>query len=187
MVRPIADEDLDVALAIVEEGIGAGWTKRDDLRPAPGRRVIVAEHDGRVAGVATASVREAEALLERADPDVRAALRKEIGVARPTVVVLDLAVVAPAARGRGLYRALIDDRVAWALGEGAGLAVALGWTPPDGCHIAPAMARAGFAAVAEIPGVYRSSSVSAGGVCPACGPPPCGCAGIVFSRWIAAA
>lgn len=186
MVRPIVESDLEVALGIVDEGIGSGWTGLDDLRPGPGRRVVVAEHDGRVAGVAGARLRDAATLLETANPDAAAALLVRIGSARPRVVVLDVAVVAPAARGRGLYGALVDDRVAWGRREGAGLAVALGWSPPDGCHIAPAMARAGFTALAEIGGVYRSDSVSASAVCPACGPAPCGCSGVLFSRWLAA-
>ena len=118
---------------------------------------------------------------------MRAALRAEIGPATPTLVFLKMAVVAPPARGRGLYGALLEDRIAWGRREGADLAIALGWTPPDGCHIAPAMARAGFAALAEIPGAYRSESVSAGAVCPVCGPPPCECSGVLFSRWIATA
>jgi GNAT superfamily N-acetyltransferase len=187
VVRPIADDELEAALAIVDEGIGPGWTALDDLRPAPGVRVVVAELDGRVAGVATARLRETATLLERAHPDTSVALRAEIGPAMPTVVVLNLAVVAPPSRGRGIYRALLDDRVSWGRREGAGLAVALGWAPPDGCHIAPAMARAGFTALAEIPGVYRADSVAAGAVCPACGPPPCDCPGVFFSRWVAPA
>ncbi len=187
MVRPLAEDDLAVALAIVEEGIGVGWVSADDLRPKPGRRVVVAEHDGRVAGVATAVLRNAGALVEAAHPDVRAALRGEIGTATSTLLVLDMAVVAPAARGRGLYGALVGDRIAWGGREGASVAIALGWAPPDGCHIAPAMARAGFAALAEIAGVYASASVSAAAVCPACGDPPCECAAVLFSRRIAAA
>jgi GNAT superfamily N-acetyltransferase len=188
MIRPIADEDLGVALTIAEEGLGVGWLGLDDLRPTPGRRVVVAEHDGRVAGVASAVLRDVEGLLEAARADVGAALRAEIGPSStPTLVLLDMAVVAPSARGRGLYRALLDDRIAWGRREGADLAIALGWTPPDGCHIAPAMARAGFTALAEVAGAYRSSSLSAGAACAACGPPPCECASILFSRWIGAA
>ena len=185
MVRPIVESDLEVALGIIDEGIGSGWTGLDDLRAGPGRRVVVAEHDGRVAGVATARLRDVATLLENANPDVAVALLARIGPARPRVVLLDMAVVAPAARGRGLYGALVDDRVAWGRRKGAGLAVALGWTPPDGCHIAPAMARAGFTALAEIAGFYRSDSVSASAVCPACGPAPCECSGVLFSRWLA--
>jgi GNAT superfamily N-acetyltransferase len=187
MVRSISEGELEVALAIVEEGIGTGWTTLDDLRPTPERRVVVAEHDGRVAAVAIARLRATAILMERAHPDAAAALGTVIGPAAPTVVVLSMAVVAPPARRRGLYGALVDDRVAWGLREGAGLAIALGWAPPDGCHIAPAMARAGFTALAQIAGVYRSDSIAAGAVCPACGPPPCDCPGVLFSRWIAAA
>jgi len=187
MIRALTDDDLAASLAIVDEGIGVGWVGADDLRPMPARRAVVAEHEGRVAGVATAMLRPVDELRDGGNPELWAALSAEIDGAAAPILVLDVAVVAPSARGRGLYTALVEDRVAWGRRQGAPLAMAIGWTPPDGCHIAPAMARSGFARRAELAGFYWSPSIAAGAVCPACGEPPCECAAILFTRRIAPA
>ena len=175
MVRPIADEDLDDRPG---DRRGGHRRRMDEARrpasgPGPPRDRGRARRPGggsrhrlRARGRGAAGTRRSGCAGRPAEGDRR---READGRGS------DLAVVAPAARGRGLYRALIDDRVAWALGEGAGLAVALGWTPPDGCHIAAAMARAGFTAVAEIPGVYRSSSRVRRRGLPGVRPPSLGC------------
>lgn len=95
--------------------------------------------------------------------------------------MLDLAAVAPAARGRGHYRALLADRLTWGAARGAGHALAFGWTPPDGCHIAAAMEGAGFVARAPLPGFFHTASIETGALCPACGN-PCRCAAVLFTR-----
>lgn len=64
--------------------------------------------------------------------------------------------------------------------------MAFGWTPPDDCHIAPAMARAGFARLTEIAGLFREVSVAKAGACPECGY-PCACAAVVVARALGAA
>lgn len=182
MVRPLADADAPRALAIAREGVGPGWAEPDDLRPGPHRRVVVAEDEhGVVVGVASAGLRAATGFLERGHPVVRTSLGSAGVRAGGTLALLDLAAVVPAARGRGHYRDLLEDRLAWAGRSGASHALAFGWTPPDGCHIAPAMARAGFARLAEIPRFFHEASLGNGALCPACGS-PCLCSAVVFVR-----
>jgi GNAT superfamily N-acetyltransferase len=181
VIRPLRDADLPLALAIAQEGVGSGWAERDDLLPAPRRRVVVAETGGVIAGVATSGLRHAAGLLERGHPVARRTLAAAGIRTGQTILLLDLAAVTPAARGRGLYTALLADRLAWGARRGAAYAVAFGWTPPDGCHIAPAMARAGFAAHAAIPLFFHETSLLNGARCPACGN-PCVCAAVLFTR-----
>jgi GNAT superfamily N-acetyltransferase len=185
VIRPLADDDLSQALPLAEEAVGTGWVTADDLTPGPGRRVVVAEVDGRVVGVASGRLDGPGALIGHRHAAVREAMRAALAPGDRTLLLLDLAAVAPGARGRGLYRALLDDRIARGAREGAALAVAFGWTPPDGCHIAPAMERGGFTARAEVAGFFRDASVAADARCPACGPPPCGCSAVLFVRRIA--
>lgn len=181
MIRPLRDPDLPRALAIAQEGVGAGWAEREDLLPDPLRRVVVAETADGLAGVATAGLREATALLGHRHPAVRRQLAAAGVRAGGTVLVLDLAAVSPDARGRGLYTALLADRLAWGAAQGAAHALAFGWTPPDGCHIAPAMIHAGFVGHAPIPRFFHDASLGNGSNCPVCGN-PCLCAAVVFTR-----
>jgi GNAT superfamily N-acetyltransferase len=181
MIRPLEDADLPTALAIAQDGVGVGWAMREDLIPHLGRRVVVAEEVAGIVGVATAGLRPVEGFLERSTPAVRNALALA-GVRAPQpLLLLDLAVVVPTARRRGHYRALLADRLAWGAHAGASQALAFGWTPPDGCHIAPAMTRAGFVARARIPRFFHEVSLENGARCPECGN-PCTCAAVVFTR-----
>ncbi len=181
MIRPLADADLLQALAIAQEAVGPGWAERGDLLPDPLRRVVVAVDAEGLVGVATAGLKEAGGLLRHRDPRVGRALG-EAGIAgHETLLLLDLAAVAPSARGRGHYRALLDDRLAWGARAGALHALAFGWTPPDGCHIARAMELAGFVNRAELPGFFHEASIQTGALCPECGN-PCTCSAVVFTR-----
>jgi len=181
VIRPIRDADLPTALGIAEGAVGPGWADREDLTPGPRRRVVVAQAAEGIAGVAAAGLRGAAGVLERAHPVVRRELTAAGVGNRDTVLLLDVAAVLPAARGRGLYTALLADRLAWGARHGAAYAVAFGWTPPDGCHIAPAMARAGFVAHAEVPLFFHETSLLNGARCPSCGN-PCVCAAVLFAR-----
>ena len=180
VIRPIATADLPSAVAVLAESIGPGWITSADLVPAPDRRVVVAEVDGGVAGVGTVSIRDWESSLP-SDPDARAAVLALAGETPRTVGYLDAAAVAPAARGRGLYTAMLADRIGWAVGRRATLLMSVGWTPPDGCRIAGAMWRAGFAELARITGFYAGDRIPAGASCIHCGR-PCGCDAILFAR-----
>ena len=183
VIRPIADADLAPALAIAQEAVGPGWAEAQDLiaDPPVRRRVVVAEEHGALVGVATAGLRDAIDLLRHRDPRVGRALTGAGIPGDSILLLLDLAAVVPAARGRGHYRALLDDRLAWGAREGASHALAFGWTPPDGCHIAPAMNRAGFTRHADLPGFFHRASIETGALCPACGN-PCRCGAAVFTR-----
>lgn len=179
----MTDQDLPEALRIAQEAVGVGWAGEGDLRGDPRRRVVVAESQGRILGVATAALLDAEPLLAATTPTARAVLRRQLGP-RPAgsiILLLDLAAVAPASRRRGLYSELLADRLDWGRRAGASRAVAFGWAPTDGCHIEPAMARAGFARIARIEGHFREASVENGAICPECGN-PCVCAAVLFLR-----
>lgn len=181
VIRPISDADLAPALAIAQEAVGPGWAEREDLLGDPARRrVVVAEDQGVLVGVATAGLRNAIELLHHRDPRVGRALAGAGIPGDSVLLLLDLAAVIPAARGRGHYRSLLDDRLAWGAREGAGHALTFGWTPPDGCHIAPAMERAGFTRHADLPGFFHRASIETGALCPACGN-PCLCGAAVFT------
>jgi len=167
---------------MAETAVGPGWATREDLEPAPGRLVVVGELDGRVAGVATARVDGPEGFRTHRMSLVRESLSPVLVADAMRVVLLDLAVVAPAARRRGLYGAPLRARTDWGAAQGASVAVAFGWTPPDGCHIAPAMESAGFERLALIEGFFHDASLGVDAICPECGPPPCSCAAVLFAR-----
>lgn len=145
--------------------------------------MVVGELDGRVAGVATARVDGPEGLRTHRMALVRESLSPVLGADAMRVVLLDLAVVAPDARRRGLYGALLRTRIDGGASQGASVVVALGWAPPDGCHIAPAMESAGFARLALIKDFFLDASRGVDAICPECGPPPpCSCAAVLFAR-----
>lgn len=123
-------EDLDVfvdAVGLSAEVFGASPTRREEL---------VAAHPGEVAkvrgggGGAVVAYDGARALgaggLTMAGPDAR----------------LWGGVVRPEARGRGIYRAVLAARLAYAIGHGADLAIVKGRVETSG----PILRRAGFAA-----------------------------------------
>jgi hypothetical protein len=78
---------------------------------------------------------------------------------------------------------MLRDRIDWGRGVGATLLLSVGWTPPDGCHIAPAMARAGFTALARTSGLYRGKGIPEGARCIVCGS-PCDCDAVLFGRLV---
>jgi len=179
VIRPLRAEDVPAALALLEEGIGPGWIGPDDLRPGPSRHLVVAEEGGRVVGAAACAVRPLGEVLAELPSNGRARLGAFAGddPATAPVVVLDVAAVGPRYRGRGHYAGMLDSRMEWARAAGADIALAIGWAPPDGCHIAGSVGRAGFARLAELPGYYEGLD----GQCPHCGR-PCRCAAVLFAR-----
>jgi len=185
MIRPITGADIPAVLAILEISIGPGWVTGPDLRPGPSRRVVVAETGGAVAGVGSAGVRSWHDAVP-SDPEARSAVLAFAGAAPRTVVYLEVAAVDPAARGRGLYTALLRDRIDWARAAGATLLLSMGWTPPDGCHIAPAMTHAGFTELARTGGLYRRPGIPEDARCLVCGS-PCDCDAVLFGRLVAPA
>lgn len=178
-MREIVPADVPGVLEILESSVGPGWLTADRLRPGPDRRVVVATMQERLAGVASAELRDWERALPR-NPRVRAALVALAGRAPRTAVHLEMGAVAPWARRRGLYGALLADRLAWGRSAGATLATTVGWTPPDGCHIAPAMRSAGFTTLGRVAGLFAADA-PAGARCPVCGS-PCACDATWFAR-----
>lgn len=188
MIREIDAAEVAPALDLLGEAVGAGWYAAADLRPAPGRRVCVAPGAAGLDGVAMARLAPLRRWLERQHPAIAAAVAGWASAPeldRPTVH-LDVAAVAPRARGRGLYGALVDDRIAWGAAAGGATAVAIGWSPPGGCRSEGPLLRAGFRRLAGVEGAYLAGSLAAGATCPACGR-PCRCAGLVLVRRLPAA
>jgi GNAT superfamily N-acetyltransferase len=179
MIRPLREDDLPEALALLDDAIGAGWFAGPDLRAAPGRLALVAEDGGRVAGLAGCRVLAVEELA-RTLPAPAAEPFARFAASRPAAadaLMLTVAAVAPSHRGRGLYAAMLAARLEWGAAAGAGVAAALGWSPPDGCHIEGSVLRAGFARLAEVPGPVEGFS----GACPYCGE-SCRCDYVLFAR-----
>lgn len=177
-----ADRDLLAEIApIYEEALGRNCTSVAELeRQArdPRCRVVAALRDDTLVGAASAT------LLRREDAPFYAPFGEEAAerIGRLATGSVSAVAVAPALRGMGLGRRLVDDCLAWLAGERAELAIALSWVSGGPNTSRALFEHAGFRVVGEVPEFYREYSVRTGLVCPTCGGPPCTCAAILFEK-----
>ncbi|MFZ0217088.1 MAG: GNAT family N-acetyltransferase [Candidatus Dormiibacterota bacterium] len=87
--------------------------------------------------------------------------------------------VLTAHRGLGIGGALTSARLAWLRGLGVSFAYSFAWHTPAGCAAEPALRRAGFQFVRELPDFYLEDGLTNGYACPWCGP-ACHCSARLF-------
>jgi GNAT superfamily N-acetyltransferase len=96
---------------------------------------------------------------------------------RPPVGTLTALAVSPAARRRGVGRALALESVSWCRNHGCRDIVAVSWLSGGTGTSGPLFASLEFTKGEVVPDFYRSESLRDGWECPVCGPGGCRCAG----------
>jgi len=157
--RRMEQADRPAIQALLDEAIGRGfWEPSRDLDDI----VIVAVEDGRLVGMASASV----------EPDPVEA----IGVVR-------LVAVDPSSRGRGVATRLVSEISAICEAHGARGLLAYAWVHGPG-GVAPlsgALVRTGYAFDRRIEDFYGGAVADP---CPACRQSPCVCPADVYRRGV---
>jgi GNAT superfamily N-acetyltransferase len=154
---------MPVISALLDATIGRGFWDHRDLDSG---LVLVAETDGTVVGVGTAS-------LDDSDETGTLAYGR---VGHVRIVAVD-----PEARSRGIATALIGELVVWCESHGANGLLAYAWVyGRDGvAPLATALERAGFTRAVRIENFYAGATTAP---CPACKQSPCECPADVYTR-----
>ncbi|HEX9038340.1 MAG TPA: GNAT family N-acetyltransferase [Ktedonobacterales bacterium] len=181
------------ALAALRAALGHGFISDERFtwyaaprEDRPFRAALAALDDatGAVVGALTVEVVTAESLRDSfMDSYGRALGQAAIATLEPgrTGLIKSIA-VAPAYRGRGVARALIQRGLGDLAAHGAERYYALAWeSERDGCLLRGQLTAAGFRTALRLERFWRQDSVAHGYVCPACGH-PCVCAARVMVR-----
>lgn len=83
-------------------------------------------------------------------------------------------------QGRGAGYALVQNVLQYL--DAQSMTVMLGWSAPDGVHIAGIAHALGFTEKAIIAEYWHDDSLSKGYRCPVCGSPPCHCSAVLYVR-----
>lgn len=182
------------ALAILRDGLGQGfisderflrYTTSDGAQPYRAALTATDDASGEVIGALLIEIVD-EAVLRASFLD-----SADLALAHPTIASLEPGptglitsiAVAPAARGRGVARALIQRGLRELAAHGAEHAYALAWERADtrDCMLCGALTANGFHFALRLDNFWRRDSLAHGYACPACGH-PCRCAARVMVR-----
>lgn len=192
VVRPLEAADLPETLALLNNELGKGYIKNDELSKyaIPGSKIarVATDHSGAIVAAVTGvlmlpGIRMSE-VVHPAHADALSHLVREAAFSR--VGVLKSGAVSPSARGAGLGTALSGATTDALFREGASCVLGMAWTDADGCHAEGMMNRLGFQMRGDIKDLWYQDSIEEGYGCPSCGT-PCRCTGRVFvhfrHRW----
>ena len=148
--RSIAARDLDPALSILGNALGARYVTREQLAEYISQTdkigFVSVSKDGRILGAATSELPENSLNLLQAMPsDARervAALIPELDFNKTGL--LRSVAVAPHARGNGVATDLVRASVDSLTSMGATAIISIGWTDFEGCHIQGPLEAMGF-------------------------------------------
>lgn len=194
---PRFERHIAQALALLQDGLGAGYITREGLlrfvtpgaapaarEPFQGALVATDEATDEVIGALLIEIVVAEGFrasflgsyeLLRGDPDIQRLEAMPVGFIKSIVV-------APAARGRGVARRLLATGMRALADHGAHGYYSLAWVNRrTGCELCGALAALGFRSVQRIERFWYQDSVERGYRCPACAG-PCECAVEVMIR-----
>lgn len=175
IVQSLDRSHWEEARALVNGALGAGYFESVDHDVCQGVWLAARADDDRLLGVARAT------LTPPCELAVDAAILERILASKTDRVgVLKTLVVSEAARGRGIGSRLTRERLQWLSGK-ARDAVTISWSE---AAVAAKMllTSCGFHEVARLAFPFAQDSVHHGIDCPACGSPPCACAGSLFWR-----
>jgi ribosomal protein S18 acetylase RimI-like enzyme len=173
---------VDAAVAVFDEGLGAGY-----LTAAAVRALVVADEPEAAVYVALAGdVVAGAALIDRAPADVVARVSAEARAAghpRPDLATrrvgrLRTGAVRSEHRRRGIGRALMEARLDRLRATGCTAVVALAWLSGDPDTSVGLLRAHGLERVAEVPGYWQADPPDSGPPCPVCAW-PCRCVAAV--------
>lgn len=159
-IRESTAADMSAVSRLLDASIGAGFWNQDELECG---QVLVADLDGSVVGVGTAS-------LDVAEPN-----------ASGPVGHIRLIAVDTSQRGQGIATTLVRELMTWCQRGGATAYVAYAWVHGRGgtAPLAGALRRMGFQLTGRIERFYGGADSDS---CPACFSAPCECPAEVYRR-----
>lgn len=179
-VTPLAGGDLETALGVFDECLGAGFVTGPELldyMESPVKAAVGVQGGKAIAtGALYSSARE---LISSQPDDQAAALDALLDLPPGPAGILKSVAVHQDSRRKGMAGELVRAIASQLTGMGAGSIVSLGWTDADGCHIQTALESAGFTAAGDITDYWRKDSLAHGYSCPSCGL-PCLCTARIF-------
>lgn len=185
--RPMTERDLDEALSVLGNALGARYVTREQLSAFVSQQgqfgfVSVDKRD-RVVGAATSELPTSPDLVQDLLPsDARdrvASLVPELQFNR--TALLRSVAVSPQARGNGVGTDLVRASVENLSGKGATSILSVGWTDLDGCHIQGPLEAMGFQERGDLDDFWKQESMAKNYQCPTCGF-PCECVARIFIK-----
>lgn len=174
--------------ALLNASLGDGYVDPADLAElaAGGRGILVRARGkrGQLLAAATARI-----LTPAQATALRDNLPSGAGIllAGHRVGELKSSVVVPAARGRGIGTDMLRATLQFLAAGGCRYAVTASWVAVDAAHTSLGMLdRAGFTALATVPGYWADDQTAGGFTCPDCGD-KCRCTAAIMALDLAAA
>jgi len=185
--RPITGQDLDGALSVLGNALGARYVSREQLSEYVQQKrkfgFVSLDKTGRVMGAATSELPDdSQSLLDLLPTDSQdrvASIVPELEFNR--TALLQSVAVSPQARGNGVGTDLVRASVDTLTTAGATSIISIGWTDFEGCHIQGPLEAIGFQGRGDLPNFWRQESITKNYQCPTCGQ-PCKCVARVFIK-----